>query len=90
MPNVIQVSDKIADAVGLRIIAAKQKDLNQEYPQVGTRLAWAKKKGTKAQQKQRVPIYRKTNRKLLAQIAFVKGGKTARDAIYPMRHSIFV
>ena len=85
----IQISDTIADEVGLRLMAARDRDQSEEYPVTGHRMAWAPRKGTKKQTQWRVPVYTKANRNLLAQIAFVKGGKVARDKIYPMRHVLF-
>lgn len=73
----------------MRRAVERRTEWEREYPVVGYRNAWAPRKGTKAQTMWRVAIYRKANRKLLAQIAFVKGGKPARDAIYPRRAVLY-
>ena len=60
-----------------------------EHPQVGSLEAWAPRKGTKAQGRHLVPIYRKQWRKLKAQIAFASSGREARDKIYPRREVLY-
>lgn len=82
----IKVSPEVAQALGLTTKQfARLQAWRLEHPQTGVANGGVNRKG----QQVLVPIYRKQWLKLRAQMAFVMGGKSARDAIYPQRHKLF-
>jgi hypothetical protein len=76
----------MARALGFEKLLARQKEWSLEHPQVDVRPTGSiNRKGQLVMAR----VYRKQWRKLKAQIAFVKGGKAARDAIYPRREVLY-
>jgi hypothetical protein len=82
----IRVTPEMARALGFARLLAKQQEWSREHPQVGVLPTGSiNRKGQLVMAR----VYRKQWRKLQAQIAFVKGGKAARDAIYPRREVLY-